>query len=300
MSEPNGRGMEIRVGVSVLAALLILFVSIGALSKAATVRTMRIWHVRFPQTGGLGSGDEVQVNGIRKGAVRSMTLSGDGVVVDLGLAREVQLTRDSRVAIRNVGLMGEKVIAVDLRTTGEIYSTRDTVQGEFEQGMPEVLASLGVAVSGIKSLAVQLDTLSGALGRGGIAATVANFHKTSEDLKLAVEENRASLRSAMTDFAATAKTTRSLTTAREQQIKASIDHFASAAENIDRLSVRLDSLRTSLQSVATKLDRGQGSLGKLVNDDKLYTDLAGSVKSLKSLIEDVRANPQKYFKLSVF
>jgi phospholipid/cholesterol/gamma-HCH transport system substrate-binding protein len=52
--------------------------------------------------------------------------------------------------------------------------------------------------------------------------------------------------------------------------------------------------------VAAKVDRGQGSLGRMVNDDKLYTDLAASVKSLRALIDDVRANPQKYFRFSVF
>jgi len=294
------RGTEIRVGVTVIVGLAILIGGIMGLSNYAKTRVMRVWHVRFPQTGGLGPGDEVQVNGMRKGAVRTMGLLGDGVIIDLGLAREIQLTRDSRVAIRNVGLMGEKVIAVDLRTTGEVYSTRDTIVGEFEQGMPEVLASLGVAVNGIKSLAVELDSLSTALGAGGIAATVANLRKTSEQMRLAVEENRAELHTTIENFAAASKSARAITTGREAQIRQAVDHFASAAENLDHVSGKLDSLRTSLQNVATKLDKGQGSLGMLVNDDKVYTDLQLSVKALRALIEDMRKNPQKYFKISVF
>jgi len=260
------RGMEVRVGITVVLGLTVLILGILGLSNYAQVRRMRIWHVRFPQTGGLGSGDEVQVNGMRKGAVRRMALVGDGVVIDLGLSREVQLTRDSRVAIRNHGMMGEKVIAVDLRTGGEPYSTRDTIPGEFEPGMSEVLGSVGMAVNDIRSLATQLDTLSRSMGRGGLGS----------------------------------KTARELTSEREGQIRRTLDHFAAAAENLDRLSSRLDSLRTSLQSVAAKVDRGQGSLGRMVNDDKLYTDLAASVKSLRALIDDVRANPQKYFRFSVF
>ena len=294
------RGMEIRVGITVVLGLAILFGAIASFSKYAKTKVMRVWHVSFPQTGGLGSGDEVQVNGIRKGAVEGMFLHGEGVIVDLALSHDVVLTRDSRVAIRNVGLMGEKVIAVDLRPSGEVYSTRDTIVGEFEPGMPEVLASLGVAVSGIQSLTMQLDSLSTALGRGGIASTVTNFRRFSEQLRLAVEENRAELRATLDNFSAAAKTTRALTTEREADIKRTLDHFASAAENLDRVTGRLDSLRGSMQSVATKLDKGQGSLGKLVNDEKLYLDLTTSVKSLKTLIDEMRANPQKYFKFSVF
>ena len=294
------RGMEVRVGVTVILGLAVLIGGIMGLSNFGRTSMMRVWHVRFPQTGGLGQGDEVQVNGIRKGAVKQMVLDGDGVIVDLALAREVQLTSDSRVAIRNVGLMGEKVIAVDMRTSGAAYSTRDTIEGEFEQGMPEVLASLGVAVTGIRSLATQLDSLSTALGRGGLGVTVSNFRKTSEQLRLAVEENRAELKQAVGDFAATAAASREITAGREAQLKKTLDHFASAAENLDHLSTRLDSLRTSLQSVAGKLDRGQGTLGRLVNDEKFYNDLSASVKSLRALVDEIRANPQKYFKISVF
>ena len=294
------RGTELRVGVTVVLGLVILIAGIMGLSNYSKTRMMRIWHVRFPQTGGLGAGDEVQVNGMRKGAVRAMSLHGDGVIIDLGLSREIQLTHACRVAIKNHGLMGEKVIAVDLRLGGEAYSTRDTIAGEFEQGMPEVLASLGVAVNGIKSLAVELDSLTSSLGSGGIVTTLQNFRRTSEQLRLAVEENRAQLHAAVENFAATARSTRAITGEREAQIKRTIDHFASAAENMDRLSGRLDSLRSSLQSVAGKLDKGQGSLGRMVNDDKLYTDLATAAKSLRVLIEEVRTNPQKFFKISVF
>lgn len=294
------RGTEIRVGVTVVLALAILIGGILTLSNYSKSRMLRIWHVRFPQTGGLGAGDEVQVNGMRKGAVRSMALVGDGVVIDLGLSREIQLTRICRVAIRNHGLMGEKVIAVDLRVGGEPYSTRDTISGEFEQGMPEVMASLGTAVNSIKSLTSGLDSLSSSLGSSGIVTTLQNFRKTSEQLRLTVEENRAQLHTTLENFAATAKAAKAITADREAQIRKSLDHFAAAAENMDRLTSRLDSLRTSLQSVATKVDKGQGSLGKLVNDDKLYADLATSAKSLRALIEDVKADPQKYLKFSVF
>ena len=294
------RGTEIRVGVTVVLGLAILIVGIMGLSNYAKTRMMRVWHVSFPQTGGLGAGDEVQVNGMRKGAVRSMTLYGDGVIIDLGLSREIQLTRACRVAIKNQGLMGQKVIAVDLRLGGEAYSTRDTIVGEFESGMPEVMAGLGAAVTSIKSVVVGLDSLSSTLSAGGVAATLQNFRKTSEQLRLAVEENRAQLHVTLENFAAAARSTRAITGEREAEIKRTIDHFASAAENMDRLSGRLDSLRSSLQSVASKVDKGQGSLGRLVNDDKLYADLATSAKSLRVLIEDIRVNPQKYFKISVF
>jgi phospholipid/cholesterol/gamma-HCH transport system substrate-binding protein len=95
----------------VLAAIVILILGVTWLKEFSLSNKVRVWHVRFPQAGGLGKSDEVQVNGIRKGSVSEMKLVGDEVLVDLALATDVTLTSDSRVSIRNVGLMGEKIIA---------------------------------------------------------------------------------------------------------------------------------------------------------------------------------------------
>ena len=48
------------------------------------------------------------------------------------------------------------------------------------------------------------------------------------------------------------------------------------------------------------MDQGDGSLGRLVNDDKLYSDLSTSVAEFKLLLEDIKKNPKKYINLSIF
>src|SRR5213075_2342915 len=148
---------------------------------------------------------------------------------------------------------------------------------------------------------VQLRNVSAMFAsEGKITTTIENFSRTSEELRIVVSENRAALRSTLSDFSAASKTAKSLTTDREQQLKTSLDHFASAAERLDDLSGRLDSLRMVIQAVSSKVERGEGTIGRLVQDEKLYSDLNASVTSLKALLDDVKANPKKYFKFSVF
>lgn len=289
------------MGATVLAALVILVVGVAWLRDYQVRSRSREWIVRFPQTGGLGKSDEVHVNGIRKGAVSEMELVGDQVVVKLALDAEVLLTLDSRVAIRNVGMMGEKIIAVDLRTTGPPYTERDTIPGVFELGMGEVMASMGNTVTSVTELATQLRDLSRSIDENGqLTQTLANFRVTSEELRKVVTENRSALKSTLDDFSAAARTAKGLTTDREAELRRTLDQFSQAAENMNRLSGRLDSLRGSIQTMTTKVERGQGSLGKLVNDDQLYKDVNTSVQSLKFLIEDIKKNPKKYLKISVF
>jgi phospholipid/cholesterol/gamma-HCH transport system substrate-binding protein len=295
------RRTEVQVGLTVLVALAILVWGVTWLKEFTFARKVNLWHVRFDQTGGLSASDEVQVNGIRKGSVEAMHLVGDQVAVDLALDNDIRLTSDSRVAIRSVGLMGERVIAVDLRATGDPYAATDTIPGIYEKGLSEVMSDLGSTMGSVTKIAEQLSGVVDVMDRSGnLTTALKNFRETSEQLKLTVQENRASLKSALTDFSAAAKTARGLTTDREAELKRTLDQFSQAAENMNRLSTRLDSLRASIQTVTARVEKGQGTLGKLVNDDKLYTDLHASVQSFKALIEDIKANPKKYLKVGLF
>ena len=295
------RSLEFKVGLTVLSAILIAIVGIVWLKEMSLHTRKRVYVVAFPNTGGLAASDEVRVNGLREGQVRAMRLAGDHVLVDLELASELRLTRASRVAIRDVGMMGEKVIAIDLQPGGEVYAPSDTVQGIYEPGMSEVVGRIGGSIDAITALVGDLDDVSKDLKGGGqLKQAIGDFAATSHELSALVRENRASLTRTMQNFSEASGTAKSLTTGREQQLSKAMDDFASAAEKMDRLSGRLDSLRASVQGLTSKVNSGNGTLGRLVNDQRLYDDLSTSVTSLKGLIEDIKAHPKKYFKVSVF
>jgi phospholipid/cholesterol/gamma-HCH transport system substrate-binding protein len=295
------RTREIQVGATVLVALGITLWGVTWLKQLSLARRVRVWHVTFPQTGGLSTSDEVQVNGLRKGNVQNVALISDYVAVDLALASDVTLTTDSRVAVRNVGLMGEKVIAVDLHASGRPYAATDTIPGIYEKGIPEVMAGVGGTIDAITELAAELKTLADALDKNGnLSTTLTNFRATSEDLKAAVAENRVQLRQTLANLNAASRTAKALTTDREAELRHTLESFERSAVGLERLTVRLDSLRASLQSVSGKVDRGDGTLGKLVNDPKLYDEAKQTVAELKALIADIKANPKKYVNVKVF
>lgn len=288
------RRSEIQVGVMVLVALAILLWGVTWLKEFSIARKQRVWMVHFEQTGGLAQSDEVQVNGLRKGDVQKVDLVGDGVLVHLALASDLTLTHDCIVSVRNVGLMGEKVIFVTWKTTGVPYTARDTIPGVYEKGLPEVMASLGPAVGTVSMLTSQLQSIAIELNRhGDIAQSMKNLRVASEQMRLAVEENRTALRQTLANFQSASQTAKSLTTDREAQLRTAMDHFAASAQKLDRLSGRIDSLGASLQ-------QGRGTLGKLVKDDRVYEDTRATLAELKALIADVKANPKKYLTVKIF
>jgi phospholipid/cholesterol/gamma-HCH transport system substrate-binding protein len=285
----------------VLVSIVVLIGSLAWLKEWTFHHSRNVYRVEFPETGGLAANDAILVNGLRKGEVKSMKLVGDRVIVELSLAKDVNVTTDSRVAIRNVGLMGERVIAVDLKASGRTYAENELIQGRYEKSMGEVMSGLGETVDALSDLSVELRRVTHTIvGDGDLARTVDNFGRTSEELRLVVSENRAAVTAALQDFASASRSAKNLMADREEQIRGAIDDFASAANKMDQLSGKLDSLHRVIQNVSNRVERGEGTLGKLVQDDRLYAELNESVQSLKALIEDIKANPKKYFKISVF
>jgi phospholipid/cholesterol/gamma-HCH transport system substrate-binding protein len=292
---------EFKVGAVTLLALILLIGGVVWLKEISLHGHRHRWQVAFPTTGGLAANDEVQVNGIRKGQVTAMHLAGDRVVVELELADDVRITHDSRVSVRNVGLMGEKVIAVDLRTTGATYSARDTIPGVYEPGLGEVMGSLGSTVEAVSDLASELRDVAQTLNRDGkLHAAIDDFAETSAQLKHAVSDNRSRLDETLSNLSAASRSAKSLTVDREPQLKKALDDFAASAEKLDQLTGHLDTLRAQMQTITTRVNSGDGTLGKLVADPKLYDDLRSSVTSLKVLVEDIKKNPKKYIHFSIF
>lgn len=295
------RKTEIQVGITVILAVLILVVGVAWLRDFTFSQRMQVWRVAFPEIGGLQPGDDVWVNGIRKGEVKAMQLDGDRVIVDLSISKDIDLTDQSTVSVRNIGLMGEKMIAVDYRDTGTPYDPDEIIPGLYERGLGELMGELGQTIDGLSQLSVHLGTISEAMTNDGqLSRTIQNFDQTSQQLRIAVSENRNTLRDAIENLADVSKTAKHLTTDREAELEKSLDDFSSAATKMDRLATQLDSLRFVISSLATKVDRGEGTLGKLVNDEQLYADLNQSIQSFKALIEDIKAHPKRYLKFSVF
>jgi phospholipid/cholesterol/gamma-HCH transport system substrate-binding protein len=295
------RRTEIQVGATVLVAVGLLLWGVAWLSAAARARLQRVWHVSFSEGGGLLEGNDAHVNGVRKGSVRSVRLVGDRVIVDVALANDVTITTGSRVSVRSFSMMGDRIVEVDYRPTGRPWTPRDTIPGEYEKGLPDVMSDLGRATGGVAAIAVQLDSLAVALAReGGLAKTAEEWRRTSRELQDAVSENRVALRATMDNLSQASSSARGLLVDRREELNRTLDHFAAAAENLDHLSGRLDSLRGSLQTTADRLDHGDGTAAKLIRDDALYTDMRSSVRDLRVLIADIKANPRRYLKFSVF
>lgn len=296
------RNTEIMVGVTVLAALAGVIWSVTALRQVRLAEGTQRWLVRFPDVGGLAEDDPVTVHGVKKGAVKEIRLGSGGVVVTFLLEKDLTLTSGSRVYVRNVGLMGEKFLAIDGLDLGStLVARRDTIDGVYESGIPEVISQMGDALASLENLSVSVDrVISLAEERNTLRTTLANVETASADLEQALAENRDDLRETVVSLRAAAEAGRRLTEAAEPRVSGALDDVRGSTARVDSLTARMDSLAGVLTRVAAKLDTGPGTAAQLLNDRRLYDESRATMRELQALVRDLRTNPRKYFKVSVF
>jgi phospholipid/cholesterol/gamma-HCH transport system substrate-binding protein len=84
------------------------------------------------------------------------------------------------------------------------------------------------------------------------------------------------------------------------QLSATVANLRQTSENSARLVANIDSTNAQLAALLTQARTGNGTVGKLLSDSLLYTDVRKSVQQLDSLIADIKKNPKKYINLRIF
>ena len=296
------RNTEILVGVTVLLALAGVLWSVTALREVRLAESTQRWTARFPNVGGLAEEDPVTVHGVKKGAVKEIRLGVNEVLVEFILAKDLPLTVDTEVYVRNVGLMGEKFIAIENVGAGAVLSAkRDTIDGIYESGIPEVISQMGTALISLERLSSSVDrVLTLAEEKNTVRTTLTNMEAGSAEFRRSMADNRTDLRDAIAHLRAAAEASRRIAETSEPRITGALDDVRGATVRVDAMATRMDSLALVLTRVADKLDSGPGTASRLVNDRQLYDETRATMREVQALVHDLRTNPRKYFKVSVF
>lgn len=327
------------VGIAIIATMVLVVAATLFLQQTDLGEKRTGISARFRDVGNLQPGNVVVIRGVRAGRVRSIELADRGwVVVDMDLDEGVLLPVDPVVLIQSSSLLGEFQALVSARSGApqirEVEQQLTDTAGAPLQALPGAvlpdLAQLTTVAGGIAgnvaSVAERVRTAFDDSAARELRASIRNFSTLSQDLARAVRVQSRNLdsiavdvRSSMSDVARTAEAIRK-TTGRVDSATAAgeianiIKETERATANLRAASTRLNDLTMALQeseaglrstiaqadSVLGKVNRGEGTLGLLVNDQSLYRNSDSLLVDLRTLINDFKRDPKRYFALRVF
>lgn len=261
------RHVELKVGIFVILGAIVLIFGYLWIKQASLKRTGYIVSIHFDNAAGLKKGDPVRVRGVDVGRVVSIELEQEYVDCRCYIEERMAIKKDAKAAIKDVALIsGTKYIELVVGEDKEDFDITKPLEGKGTSAFS--LGELGDILEPIRRIAEKLS-------KGELDETLENINIASSELASLVRENRPGIRRTVREA--------------EKDLKRIVE----VADNLDK---NLDLLHDAL----TKINKGEGTMGKLMKDEKMYDELEQTLKETKALIKDIKENPKRYIHIRLF
>ena len=296
---------EIKVAVLVILSIVLFYWGFVFLKGRNLFDNSNKLYAVYDNVAGLVVSAPVTINGLNIGKVNSIEMLPDGKMkVELIITNEqINIAKSSVAQIMDSGLIGGREIAIINNFTDKNYTeSGDTLQTSAKLGLTAELANqigpvkdkveilLENANKLIENLNATLDASTQQKLKSAIASlevTMAEFGQASKSINGILDDNKSKLNTMVTNFEKTSANLNSMSTSLEK---------ADLGATVKKLEATL----TSVNGIMANLEQGKGTMGKLLSDDAMYTNLTKTSKELELLLQDLRLNPTRYVNVSVF
>ncbi|MEC4027491.1 MlaD family protein [Myroides odoratimimus] len=296
---------EIKTAILVLGAIALFIWGYSFLKGRNIFDNSTRFYVEYDNVEGLTTSSTVTINGLVVGKVSKIDLDNTSgkLKVELLMTQKINISKNSVAKIYSPGLLGDKGIMIDpLFGDTNFAESGQTLKGEVVLDMTEKLTKQ------IEPLQLKVEE------------ALANLNTMLASVNNIMDENtQQSLKSAMTQLDGTLAGANKLMAATNQMVAATqpkldgtltnlntmSSNFASISTDLKALDIKstftnLDNATASMEKIMGDIQGGKGSVGKLLKDEQLYSNLEGASKELEALLRDLKEHPKRYVHFSLF
>jgi phospholipid/cholesterol/gamma-HCH transport system substrate-binding protein len=288
---------EVLVGLVIAVAIIVtvlgsLWLARGGLSKGYPL------YVKFPWGAGLKQGQPVLLVGVNVGYVDEVELHEDGILVTtLRIVKSYKVPITSKAAVVPNGIFGDQAIAVTpSRPDPRSFNPGDTVPvGPSTPGIAELTSKADSVMRSVNAItsALQHEMVASG-GIRDLRNTITATNRLVNDFSSIAAEQSRQLSATMTSLR---RATGAIDPAK---VDSTITNFRTASANLAEMSAQLKETSGKLDLILAKVDSGNGSAARLLNDPGVYNDTRALLQRMDSLLADVKKNPKRYFNVKVF
>ena len=278
---------EVRVGLLVLVGFVVFTGFMFWLTGRSLVSKSVPVNVVFKNVSGLKEGDPVRVSGVKKGRVGPVRLQRVGhVTVTLQLDPEVRPHKDARATVASADFLGAKYVDYDPGLSDTLLARGEAIQGLTEEQFADV------AQGAAKSAQELIASVNKGLNPGQLAEDIHNtLIATQRGMNALTQATLKSLERVMSHLDTLLGAANPTVTGKR---------LDTLSTNLTQLTRSLSDATGSLKGLLDKMDKGEGTLGKMATDTLLYKNLNATLKSLSELLTDLKERPGRYLTVKVF
>lgn len=315
---------KLRVGVVVTVSLIIILLTVFFAGGLESLFSPKI-HVfaEITDVRGLRNGSPVWYAGVEVGSVRNIRLDAKyGTLVTLSINKsDTQfIKKDSVATVMTMGLLGDKYVEISNGTPGsESIKSGDIITGKIQLEIKDIVDATAVSLSKVTDIVEKMgvfidkiDKSQGSLGKFiNDPSLYDNLKESTRALSASLKEyenSNGSLKQFIKDPTLYAKMSDAASSLNEFSLKLSQGNGSLQKLMSDpSMYNNLDKASKQLSDVLAGIEAGRGVAGSLVKDDELARQVKESIAGLnkvvielKDLTRDVKENPRRYFKFSLF
>ena len=310
---------EVKIGAFGIVTLALFIIGINFIKGKDIFHRHRTYYAVYNATSGIQDAAPVSINGLSVGKVTAMRFAGENsskILLELTIYNPIIIPKNSIARIISLDLLGTKNIEIVLGDSKVPAESGDTLVGENQLSLSEevnkqvapikakaenLLSSLDTMVTVLHSVFNPETRKSISASFQSIQTTLSNLENTTYNLDTLVYGQRKRLERIMFNIESITENFRE----NEKNISNILTNFSAisdtlAKSNLAKTITNVNNVLAQVDAITAKINNGEGSIGLLVNDNKLYDNLNKSAAQLNALIEDMKLNPYRYVNFSVF
>ncbi len=284
---------EVKVGLFIIGTMMVLFYltfNIGG-KRIWTLKGRQAFYVYFTTITGVSEKSEVRMAGVKIGKVKAIELDNYRAKVTIELLGNYNIPDDSVAKVQGKGLLGEKFIEISPGTSPVFVADKGTLDKSVSPAnLDEMVAKLSAALDDVKAVTESLrDSFASADGEQGLKplmnkvnALMAHLDEAALGIRDMVAENRPNVRSGIANIKDASGNI-------NEVVKENRENFKTAMANLKTSSEKLDVIMDNIKQVSAKLEKGEGTIGRLIQDEEVYNNLNQTLESTTGLAKKVEA-----------
>ena len=290
---------ELKTGAIVIVIIVLFIWGYNFLKDQSVYDNTRTFYVEYSNVQGLKVNSRVTINGLSVGKVNNIYFhpyETGKLIVQLDVTNPIEFSSNSITKIYSPDLLSGKAIKIIMAVDNASFAkSNDTLKGEIDLGILGTLddqigplkSKLESFVSNTDSLILDFSNLLDAENQRNLKLSIENFKNLSYKVDQILESNKKKVDSLLTHTNASMRNLSEMTDSLNK---------ADLAATVIKFQTTLDAFNSVLDSIQS----GNGSIGKLMNDDALYNNLTAASKELEELLNDFKLHPKRYVNVSVF
>ena len=295
---------EVKTGVLVLIGIGLFIFGFSYLKSNDIFVTDRTFYAVYSDVEGVVNGTPVTVNGLPVGSIQKISFhNGNKLLVKFRVENDIEFSINSFAQIYETGLIGGKALAIiPSNDKSRKAVTSDTLKSSIAPGLTDLvnkkITNLQVK---IESMVMSADSVLFKINRVFDDSTRTNLRNSVSDFNYTIAELKETS-SAINNIVKSNKSRVDLTIENVSKISKDLSNITTSLTNSD-LDITLANFKKSsddLSLILSNINKGQGTISKLIVNDSLFNNLNDASRSIDLLLEDIRLNPNRYIHFSLF